>query len=304
MPSGVYIRTKPVWNKDMSYEECYGEQKAKLIRSKIKENHADFSGENHPQYGLRGEDGVNFGRRHTPEAVKNMGDAKKGEKHPLYGVKGEANPNYGSKRTEEQCKNISTACLGRVSCLKGKTLEEIMGSKEKAEKVIERLKKVNKGRIPWNKGQTGVYSEETLKDMSLKAIKKLADGKYPNVYTKPHKLIVEQMKNCNLWDSSWKNECGFNLDTCRGSIDIANPKSKIAIFIDGDYWHANPLKYKEDSIIAGGRLAKSIWENDKRQTDALKNDGWKVIRLWEYDIKNNAKQCLMKIRNEVKGRCN
>ena len=66
-------------------------------------------GENHPQYGKRGEDSPNYGRRHSDESKKKMSAATSGEKHPMYRKYGEDNPNYGKKRTPEMLAKMSEA---------------------------------------------------------------------------------------------------------------------------------------------------------------------------------------------------
>ena len=59
---------------------------------------------------------------------------------------------------KETIKKMSEARLGKSSWNKGKTG---VYSEEMRKKMG-----VKKGNIPWNKGKTGVYSEETIKKMS------------------------------------------------------------------------------------------------------------------------------------------
>ena len=77
-----------------------------------------------------------------------------------------------------------------------------------------------------------------------------------------------------------------------GNPDIVLPKYKTVIFVDGCFWHGHEgCKYY--------RLPKSnveFWENkisnniarDTRSEEALKDLGWRVIRVWECDIKKVA----------------
>ena len=74
----------------------------------------------------------------------------------------------------------------------------------------------------------------------------------------------------------------------------------ICVFIDGDFWHANPNKYKPDDYIAHERFAKDIWAKDIRINNTLATMGNSVIRLWESDIKNNINDCAEKIINKLK----
>lgn len=74
-----------------------------------------------------------------------------------------------------------------------------------------------------------------------------------------------------------------------GRPDIVFTKKKIAIFIDGCFWH----KCKTHFIAP--KTSKKFWYlkiknnvlRDKNVNRGLKNDGWKVIRIWEHDLKEN-----------------
>lgn len=83
----------------------------------------------------------------------------------------------------------------------------------------------------------------------------------------------------------------------KGKPDIVFPTERIAIFVDGDFWHGREWrklkpKLKNDywiSKIKGNR------KRDRRNTYRLKKEGWKVIRLWEYDVRKNYQKCVGKI---------
>jgi DNA mismatch endonuclease (patch repair protein) len=87
-----------------------------------------------------------------------------------------------------------------------------------------------------------------------------------------------------------------------GNPDAVFLDKKIAIFIDGDFWHG----YK--FIKLKRRLSKKYWlnkiltniERDKRINKILKKQGWKVLRFWEHDIKKNQQKCLEKIIRHLK----
>jgi DNA mismatch endonuclease, patch repair protein len=67
------------------------------------------------------------------------------------------------------------------------------------------------------------------------------------------------------------------------NIDIAFPEHKIAVYIDGDYWHNLP-GYKE---------------RDEKINKILAYDGWIVLRFWEHDIKNNIDNCIKIIKEKL-----
>jgi DNA mismatch endonuclease (patch repair protein) len=84
-----------------------------------------------------------------------------------------------------------------------------------------------------------------------------------------------------------------------GKPDIALPRKKKAVFIDGDFWHGRDSnKFK--------KLPKEYWqpkirrniERDKVNAKLLKESGWTFIRIWESDInrKSTREETLKKIK--------
>ena len=71
--------------------------------------------------------------------------------------------------------------------------------------------------------------------------------------------------------------------------DIFIPSMNLVIECDGYYWHANPNTYPPNFIISKARnkiiTAKDIWEKDAIRTKELKEEGYRIIRLWEKEIK-------------------
>jgi hypothetical protein len=60
----------------------------------------------------------------------------------------------------------------------------------------------------------------------------------------------------------------------------------------GDYWHANPNKYKADDIVHHNKTAKEIWDRDSFRLDLLKTNGYTVHVVWQSDYKKN-KECIL-----------
>lgn len=59
------------------------------------------------------------------------------------------------------------------------------------------------------------------------------------------------------------------------------------IEIQGDFWHANPSKYKQDDILnfPGKKvIAKDLWKKDEDKKIMIENLGYKIFYLWESDI--------------------
>jgi len=71
-----------------------------------------------------------------------------------------------------------------------------------------------------------------------------------------------------------------------GNPDIAIPRKKRAVFIDGDFWHGYQFSKLRKRLPEKYWLAK-IERNMKRDKSGrakLRKEGWKVLRVWEHDI--------------------
>jgi len=61
-----------------------------------------------------------------------------------------------------------------------------------------------------------------------------------------------------------------------GKPDFIDYKKKIAIFIDGCFWHKCPKHFKKP------QSNKEYWKPKIER----KNSGWKVKRIWEHNLKS------------------
>ena len=87
-----------------------------------------------------------------------------------------------------------------------------------------------------------------------------------------------------------------------GTPDIALTRQKIAIFVDGDFWHARVYRKRPGDQIASRKkywqkkLARNV-ERDKEVNDALTQEGWLVLRFWESDVQKNLEKCVETVRS-------
>lgn len=97
-----------------------------------------------------------------------------------------------------------------------------------------------------------------------------------------------------------------------GKPDIVFPRERLAVFVDGDYWHARILQ--ERGVAALRRSLKTanreFWvsklrrnaERDKAVTAGLRAAGWKLLRIWETDLKKNTALVVRTVINSVRAR--
>ena len=72
-----------------------------------------------------------------------------------------------------------------------------------------------------------------------------------------------------------------------GRPDFINYKKKIVLFVDGCFWHQCPIHSKipkQNRTYWLPKLKRNI-TRAKEVEITYKNSGWKVIRIWEHDLK-------------------
>lgn len=88
----------------------------------------------------------------------------------------------------------------------------------------------------------------------------------------------------------------------QGKPDIVLPKYRTVIFVHGCFWHGHiGCKYfvapKTRTDWWLNKIHNNI-TNDKKATQALKKEGWKIITIWECDLKNA--KALLKLLKRLK----
>jgi len=92
-----------------------------------------------------------IGRTHSQETKEKISSSKIGKKQTLETIQKRIEKCKNKKRTIEQKKNISEGRKGI----------------KHSEETLKKMSESHKGQIPWNKGKLGVYTNETLKQMSI-----------------------------------------------------------------------------------------------------------------------------------------
>lgn len=84
-----------------------------------------------------------------------------------------------------------------------------------------------------------------------------------------------------------------------GSPDILIPKYKIAIFVDGEFWHGKYWEQRKERLQRNREywIAK-IEENmtrDSRNDNLLLEKGWQPIHFWEKEVLKQTDLCIERI---------
>ena len=82
----------------------------------------------------------------------------------------------------------------------------------------------------------------------------------------------------------YRKDFRLDLPLRRVRPDIAFTSRKVAVFVDGCFWHACPdhgSAPKNNEWYWSPKLAKNV-ERDRAADEALRQAGWTVVRLWEH----------------------
>ncbi|GID96195.1 hypothetical protein Adi01nite_56070 [Amorphoplanes digitatis] len=82
----------------------------------------------------------------------------------------------------------------------------------------------------------------------------------------------------------FRKDLRVDLDGARVRPDIAFTRKRIAVFVDGCFWHLCPehgRKPKVNDWYWGPKLQRTV-ERDLAATAALQAAGWTVVRVWEH----------------------
>lgn len=115
-----------------------------------------------------------------------------------------------------------------------------------------------------------------------------------SIDTAPERLVMRGLKKRKIYFAKY-------VSSIIGKPDIVFRRKKVAVFIDSDFWHGHPKRFimpKSNRKYWRNKI-KNNKQRDKKVTKQLRKDGWKVIRIWEYDVKRNTNKCLDKILTAI-----
>jgi DNA mismatch endonuclease (patch repair protein) len=87
-----------------------------------------------------------------------------------------------------------------------------------------------------------------------------------------------------------------------GRIDIAFTRWRVAVFVDGSFWHGHPSKWQPGrwSGYWNEKISRNI-ERDRRQEQALTSAGWTVVRVWDFEIEQDVSAVASRVAQAVQG---
>ena len=306
---------KPSWNKGKHFSEESRKKMSEARKGKRASPKTEFKRGHIPWH--KGKKGV-----YTIEQLKRMSEARKGtpawnkgispskeqiEKQRATMKKITSNLAYRKQMSENFKKAWANLELRKKQ---SEAIKKYFSNPEARKKLAEALK----GNIPWNLGKkTGIPAWNKGIPPSKEQIEKQRKTIIKTFLANPE--IIEKIREARLKqifpvkDTSIEILIQKELEKRKikfkkhvaiiGQPDIFI-EPNLCIFCDGDYWHANPLYFKESRIVVRKRTAKQIWENDKKVNNELNRRGFEILRFWEIDIKKDVAKCVDKIEKVLK----
>lgn len=93
------------------------------------------------------------------------------------------------------------------------------------------------------------------------------------------------------------------LRSFRRRADIVFPRSKVAVFVDGCFWHGCPTHFRLPKANAAWWKEKirRNWLRDRDTDQHLAEAGWQVIRMWAHE---DVEECARRVEEAVRERLN
>jgi DNA mismatch endonuclease, patch repair protein len=90
-----------------------------------------------------------------------------------------------------------------------------------------------------------------------------------------------------------------------GRPDFVYPRLRVAVFVDGCFWHGCPIHYQAPATRA------AFWQEklkNNRRRDAtvnaqLRKAGWIVVRIWEHTVRRNLPDAVATIWRHAEMAC-
>lgn len=117
--------------------------------------------------------------------------------------------------------------------------------------------------------------------------------------TKPELIVAKDLRKNNIYFR--KHHKGLQ----KISIDIARPRDKKAVFIDGDFWHGRDYDIRAPKLSDFWRKKiQRNMERDLEQAVLLEAAGWSILRVWESEIitKATSEAAVSRIKAFLTGR--
>jgi DNA mismatch endonuclease (patch repair protein) len=109
--------------------------------------------------------------------------------------------------------------------------------------------------------------------------------------TRPELRVGSHLHACGL---RYRRDLAVVAGAVRVRPDFVFTRSRVAVFVDGCFWHGCPdhgTTPKANSHYWGPKLARNQ-ERDRLVNAALQHAGWAVVRIWEHEAPDRAAEAV------------
>lgn len=101
----------------------------------------------------------------------------------------------------------------------------------------------------------------------------------------------------------WRRGLRYRLHAkIAGRPDLLFAKQKVAVFVDGCFWHRCDKHFslpKTNIDFWQGKIRSNV-DRDKRVTNDLRRLGWRVIRVWEHEVESDLQRLATRISRQLR----
>ena len=105
----------------------------------------------------------------------------------------------------------------------------------------------------------------------------------------------------------WRRGCRYRMHgSLPGTPDIVFPGARVALFVDGCFWHRCPEHYTEPATNVDfwrGKIERNV-SRDSIVNERLAAAGWMVLRVWEHEVISGIGAVVERVERAVRGRRN
>lgn len=100
----------------------------------------------------------------------------------------------------------------------------------------------------------------------------------------------------------WADKIRYRLKSnLFGKPDLVFVGPRVAVFIDGCFWHGCPLHAQQPKTnieFWNNKIKKNI-ERDAYVNTVLQNQGWHVVRCWQHEVKKDLHGCVDRVKTAL-----
>jgi DNA mismatch endonuclease (patch repair protein) len=88
--------------------------------------------------------------------------------------------------------------------------------------------------------------------------------------------------------------------TVPGKPDLAFTRARVAVFVDGRFWHGHPdyFTFGKSGAYWDAKIERTQ-ERDRLANEALARAGWTVVRFWDFEVEKDLSSCVGRVVDAV-----